>query len=67
MLGLARTAPLADLNGAISRYMTADNEGDGFEVAEEGRVGPLRIVICRSDRNHLSRVIVNLGEHDGNC
>jgi len=63
VLSLAPSASLVELNGAISRYTTDDEEGDGFEFTQEGGVGPLRIAICRSDRNDLSVLFVNLEEY----
>lgn len=36
VIGLAPTAPMAELNAAMGRYIAGDEEGDGIEVVEDG-------------------------------
>lgn len=63
IVGIAPTAPLAQLNDALGRFISdGAEEGDGWQLVEEGQVGPLRIGICRTDRGHLGRIVVNLEE-----
>ncbi len=63
VVGLEPSSSLTALNDALADYISGGAaEGDGWQLVQEGQVGPFRIGICRTDRGHLGRIVVNVAQ-----
>ncbi len=52
------------INLALSMNITSSEDEDGWEVVSHSMTGPILTIEVRSDRGHLSIIVVNYEDQD---